>query len=257
MAAPHVTGVSALLKAQDGARDWRVIKNLILSGGDRVAGLEDRTISGSRLSALGALTCVERPLLARLRPVGLVLRGSVGTPIGLAALHVNCGNPNGDVLVNVFPGNGIIRLLDDGASPDQAAGDGIYSGQWTPSAEGLYLLEYPGGDVVAVAVGAVASSYVPHFDQGEEWWTGLTLANPGGSAADVVVEARDTAGRVLGARVLTVPAGAQAPPRLLSDLLGVRGTGWLRVTASAPLVGSLFIGRWLDGALDALAGGAT
>lgn len=180
MAAPHVTGVSALLKAQDGARDWRVIKNLILSGGDRVARLEDRTISGSRLSALGALTCVERPLLARLRPVGLVLRGSVGTPIDLAALHVNCGNPNGDVLVNVFPGNGIIRLLDDGASPDQAAADGIYSGQWTPSAEGLYLLEYPGGDVVAVAVGAVASSYVPHFDQGEEWWTGLTLANPGG-----------------------------------------------------------------------------
>src|SRR5438034_1137492 len=35
MATPHVTGVAALLKAQDGTRDWRAIRNLILAGGDK------------------------------------------------------------------------------------------------------------------------------------------------------------------------------------------------------------------------------
>src|SRR5262249_14622039 len=34
MATPHVSGVAALLKAQDGTRDWRAIRNLILAGGD-------------------------------------------------------------------------------------------------------------------------------------------------------------------------------------------------------------------------------
>jgi subtilisin family serine protease len=33
MATPHVTGVAALLKAQDGTRDWRAIRNLILAVG--------------------------------------------------------------------------------------------------------------------------------------------------------------------------------------------------------------------------------
>ncbi len=37
MAAPHVTGVAALLKAQDPTRDWRAIKNLILAGGDTMS----------------------------------------------------------------------------------------------------------------------------------------------------------------------------------------------------------------------------
>jgi subtilisin family serine protease len=33
MATPHVTGVAALLKAQNAARDWKAIKNLILASG--------------------------------------------------------------------------------------------------------------------------------------------------------------------------------------------------------------------------------
>src|SRR2546426_954281 len=39
MATPHVTGVAALLKAQDPTRDWRAIKNLILTGGDTLPSL--------------------------------------------------------------------------------------------------------------------------------------------------------------------------------------------------------------------------
>jgi subtilisin family serine protease len=50
MAAPQVTGVAALLAAQDSTRDWRALKNLILAGGDPLPALT-QTITGNRLDA--------------------------------------------------------------------------------------------------------------------------------------------------------------------------------------------------------------
>jgi subtilisin family serine protease len=159
MATPHVTGVAALLKAQNPNRDWRAIKNLILAGGDTVSSLAN-TITQKRLNARGALTCSNSTVLSRLLPVGNVFNVSVGTPIDLAVLHINCANPNGSVSVTVEPGGQIVSLLDDGLGSDQAAGDGIYSGQWMPSSGGNYTLTFPGGDVVTVQVQALTSYVV-------------------------------------------------------------------------------------------------
>jgi hypothetical protein len=151
MAAPHVTGVVALLKAQDPERDWRAIKNLILAGGDTLPSLAN-TQTQKRLNARGALTCSGSTVLSRLAPVGDAIGGPVGTPIDLAVLHIDCANPNGSVAVRVDPGGQIVPLVDDGLGPDQAAGDGTYSGQWTPTSIGDYTLTFPGGDVVRVQV---------------------------------------------------------------------------------------------------------
>ena len=57
-----------------------------------------------------------------------MINGSVGQPIDLAALHINCGNPNGDVVLTVDPTGESVTLVDDGAASDQAEDDGIYSG---------------------------------------------------------------------------------------------------------------------------------
>jgi len=72
--------------------------------------------------------------------------------VNLGFQNINCANPNGNVSVSVSPGNSTVTLLDDGTGTDQAAGDGIYSAQWTPSAAGTYTLIFPGNDSVTVTV---------------------------------------------------------------------------------------------------------
>ena len=151
MAAPHVTGVVALLKAQDPTRDWRAIKNLILAGGHPDPALAN-TITGNRLDAYGAMTCSGQTQLQRLTPALSQIAGSVGAPVTFSMLNIQCGAPNGSLTAAVQPGNVTIDLVDDGTGGDIAAGDGIFTGQWTPSQEGSYTVQFPNGDTVAVQV---------------------------------------------------------------------------------------------------------
>lgn len=154
MATPHVTGVAALLKAQDSNRDWKAIKNLILAGGDNNSDLSN-TITQKRLNANGALNCSNRVVQSRLRPIGNSITGTTGTPIDLAALHINCASPNGNVTVTVTSGGetvATVTLFDDGAAPDRSSGDGIYSNDWTPTSAGTFTLAFPDSDNVTVTV---------------------------------------------------------------------------------------------------------
>jgi thermitase len=151
MASPHVAGAAALLRAADPGLDWRGIKNLILTGGDSVPGLDD-TISGRRLNVFGSLECVDASLTARLLPAKDEVDAAVGAPVTLAAMNARCADPDGTVTVTVEPGSESVVLLDDGVAPDQVAGDALYSGQWSPPAAGTFTLDFPGGDVVTARV---------------------------------------------------------------------------------------------------------
>jgi subtilisin family serine protease len=151
MATPHVTGAAALLAAQQPMLDWRGIKNRILAGGDTRSSLA-KTVTGKRLNLHGAMTCSTQAIESRLSPVNNTIAATAGNAVTLEELNINCSQPAGSVQVTVAPGGQSITLVDDGTGIDQAAGDGIYSGQWTPPSVGSYTLTFPGGDVVAVEV---------------------------------------------------------------------------------------------------------
>ncbi len=148
MAAPFVTGVVALLKSHDASLDWRAMKNLILAGGDEVSSLDNRTVTGKRLNANGALTCSSGTVLSGLQPSKSLTSTAVGEPIEVAALNINCAQPNGEVQVTVNGDEGATTLQDNGAPPDQVSGDGIYSGHFVPAYAGSFELTFPGGGSV-------------------------------------------------------------------------------------------------------------
>jgi subtilisin family serine protease len=152
MATPHVTGVAALIKAQDPNRDWRAIRNLLIAGGDVTAGATGKTISGRRLNANGSLTCAGTEVFSRLTPIDNAVAAGAGQPVILKALNINCDHPNGTVSVAVSGGVPAVTLLDDGVLPDLAAGDGIYTAVFVPTASS-YTLTFPGGDVVSLEAG--------------------------------------------------------------------------------------------------------
>ncbi len=73
MATPYVTGLAALIKSHNQSRDWRQIKNLILSGGDTLPSLDGITITGKRINAYGALSCIDKPVFSMLHGVRSIM----------------------------------------------------------------------------------------------------------------------------------------------------------------------------------------
>jgi thermitase len=188
MATPHVSGLAALLKAQDPNRDWRTIKNLILAGGDTVSSMAN-TITGKRINANGGMTCSNKVVQGRLQPVLSTIGASPNVPVYLAYENINCATPNGNVSVSVSPGNLSVTLVDDGTGGDQAAGDGIYSAQWTPNATGTYTLTFPGNDKITVNVANPTISVTP---------TSLDFGGVGvGGSVDKTITVKNTGGGIL------------------------------------------------------------
>jgi subtilisin family serine protease len=182
MAAPHVAGVAALLKAQDPTRDWRTIRNLILAGGDARPSLAGKSVSGRRLSAYGAATCSNRTLFSVLT---LPASFAVGVPATVSALSINCGSAVGPVNATTSAGQSF-TLRDDGVAPDLAAGDGIFSASFTPTLAFTSIsFSSPAGteqvgmpDLAVIGVTGPASA-----NRGDAVTLDVTVANPSSMAA--------------------------------------------------------------------------
>jgi subtilisin family serine protease len=149
MASPHVAGVAALLKAQNPSRDWRAIRNLILSGGDTTGAMSGVTVTGKRLNAFGSVNCSGATVFSRLKPIADVVFTTTGSPITISALNIECAAGRGNVAVGIS-GGGTLTLVDDGVAPDQAAGDGIYSASYTPAVAASRVLTFPDSSTVTV-----------------------------------------------------------------------------------------------------------
>ncbi|WP_088280523.1 CARDB domain-containing protein [Ideonella sp. A 288] len=240
MAAPHVTGLAALLKAQDPTRDWRTIKNLILAGGEVIPSMTGKTISGRRVDAFGAMSCVNRPLFSVARlPVGF----TVGVPAKLQALSINCGTPVGPVTAVTSAGQAM-TLLDDGLGADLAAGDGLYSVSFTPTAAFTSItFTSPNGTevVAAVDLSLTAVTGPASAVRGDLIAASATVANTTSTAApesvvnfylstDAIITTADT---LIGSAIAPaiVPGGTQ--------VVAVTGTVPASLTAGTYYIGAI------------------
>ncbi|MDH5517697.1 MAG: S8 family serine peptidase [Gammaproteobacteria bacterium] len=164
MAAPQVSALAALIYTQDTNRDWKAIKNLILSSGTPVTAISTNTATGRRVRAwdsdgTGALTCVNQTVNTTLQPqaTSSIVQGG---KIGLAVLNINCDLPAGNVLVTSSGGIADTVLVDDGNGFDVAADDGIYSAYWNaPAVNGTYTLTFPDGQTATVTVATGLTPY--------------------------------------------------------------------------------------------------
>jgi subtilisin family serine protease/subtilase family serine protease len=242
MAAPHVAGLAALLKAQDPTRDWRALKNLILSGADAKPSLAGKTVSGGRLNAFNGVSCVSRPLFSVVTvPAAFV----VGTANTVSALSINCGNAVGPVTATTSSGQSF-SLLDDGVAPDLAAGDGLFTATWTPSQAFAFIdftslagTERLGAvDLTLTTVSAPASA-----NRGDTVALSATVSNPSSTAApastvnfylsvDGIITTADT---LVGS--VTVPALAAGTQQVLAADASIPAT---------LAVGNYFVGAVVD-----------
>jgi subtilisin family serine protease len=165
MAAPHVSGLVALLNAQNPDRDWRQLKNLVLAGGVSSSSANGKTLTGKRLRAAdtggqGSLTCNNQVFATRARPIADTVTVNVYEQVPLVAYNINCGAPAGVATVSVSPGSQTFNLTDSGVYGDEVAGDGMYTGAFEPTAPGTYTLTFPGGDTLTVTAVQPTQGYV-------------------------------------------------------------------------------------------------
>ena len=170
MAAAHVTGLAALLKAQDPTRTWKQIRNLILSSGKHLPSLDGITVTGMRLDAQRALTSPsDARLFAILNPADSVLTGklySLYSPIDFELHNIVGANPAGAVTCTI--NNTIVNLLDDGIFPDKVADDGVYSARWTPPRVGDFALVFRSeSDGLSKTVDIIVTLLPPRYTIGE------------------------------------------------------------------------------------------
>ena len=94
------------------------------------------------------MACVSPPINRRLFPRSLgqqYYQAPVNAPQPLEVLSITCSYPYAATqTVVVNPGAVNVTLRDDGAGFDRVAGDGVFSGSWTPMAIGDYTLDFPG-----------------------------------------------------------------------------------------------------------------
>jgi hypothetical protein len=166
MAAPHVSGLAALILAANPAYTWDQVNLNILFTVDPLEDLDGLVLTGGRINANNALTCTPDQLhLLALEPSS-GFSALKDKPTVVRVLAGTCAGPAADASVTVSFDTGVdpsAVLHDDGTDPDLVAGDGQYAGFWTPQVAGpvtmMVTVSAPPAydDVSRDLLGAVAS----------------------------------------------------------------------------------------------------
>jgi hypothetical protein len=111
------------------------------------------------------------------------------------------------------------------------------------------------GQITGVQASTYPSAvlYISHFDTTAEWWTGIALANPNESSANVTLTAYNQSGTEIGSSAITLPANGQKVFQVKDPPLSVNGTaGWIRVESDQFIIGLEILGSVSSGGLAGL-----
>jgi subtilisin family serine protease len=195
MAAPHVTGVAALAEAGFPSASAVGLKSLLLRTVDPNATLASRTATGGRLNAANAVGCgsgaqiwIESPAAG--------FDADVGKPLPVTVLGAACGDAAAATVALQANGEAVTLM---------ARGDGLYSGQYTPTNAGAVSLvasatSAAGSDTQSVS-GTATAAY-PITPGGPP--VTVTTSTPGENARLVF---DGVAGRRISLRVSSVTIG--------------------------------------------------
>jgi subtilisin family serine protease len=128
MAAPHVSGVAALVLAQNPAISYSELRQRILQGAVPIPALAGKTLTGGRLNALNALVAIGDNQLETSIYSTEGTAVSAGSVIPVFVKVTDLTNINtATVTGTIPPAIGSISFLNNGVAPDAAPGDGLYS----------------------------------------------------------------------------------------------------------------------------------
>jgi hypothetical protein len=186
MATPHVAGLAALMLARHPEYSYGQVKDSILTTVDPVSSLEGLVFSGGRINAVNALTNTLTCDPSRLRFLVVSPSKEFGVQKGsqniVRAFVANCSRPIKNAIVTVRYSNGDppLMLRDDGVAPDLVAGDGLYSGLWSPQVLGVMTLNInasvPGfGNISNDISGTVAELTADFYAEPTSGQTPLTI----------------------------------------------------------------------------------
>ncbi|BET66290.1 hypothetical protein ASA1KI_12080 [Opitutales bacterium ASA1] len=139
MAAPHVSGVAALVLARFPDNTVGELRDRLLRTTIATAAFEESVATGGRVSAYRAVSMMPTGQLSvdvQPRPGSALFNGQ--QDLLVARVH-DLVRVSGATVTATITGVGTVQLRDDGIAPDSRAGDAIYMGTFTAPASGETL----------------------------------------------------------------------------------------------------------------------
>ncbi len=161
MATPHVSGVAALIWASNPTATHLGVKNLILASTDPIIGLAGTSVTGGRLNAFNAVSCVPGTPSMSISPAnGFSADRGVMTLVSANINDCVVAQTGATVTVTSSNGDPVFNLLDDGIAPDTIANDGIYTANWASATLGATTLNVSATGPFGTIMGAVSGTVV-------------------------------------------------------------------------------------------------
>ncbi len=131
MAAPHVSGVAALIWSAFPNATLAEVRERLLAGTVAIPALNGQTVTGGRLNAFKALSAIPDGILELTVTAEGGLQVDPGAAVTVRVRVTDLSAVNNAVVTGTLSTGGSVAFSNGGIAPDQVAGDNVYSASMT------------------------------------------------------------------------------------------------------------------------------